>query len=101
MSAVNPVDAQKVQDDGQKHHQGASKEEIVVVDKGKAEPAAVGLPDASLPKVPGGNGRRTVSFRADAGCWLTSPPYFILLISPFKHPKKPLCPANAADGHPG
>lgn len=54
MPAVNSVDAQKVQDDGQKHHQSTSKKEIVVVDKGKAEPAAVGLPDSSLPKVPGG-----------------------------------------------
>lgn len=57
MSAVNSVDAQKVQDDGQKHHQRTSKEEIVVVDKRKAEPAAVGLPDSSLPEVPRG-GRR-------------------------------------------
>lgn len=67
MSAVNSVDAQKVQDDGQKHHQGTSKEEIVVVDKGKAEPAAVGLPDSSLSEVPRGNGKRTVSFRVDTG----------------------------------
>lgn len=52
MSAVNSVDAQKVQDDGQEHHQRTSEEEIVVVDKRKAEPAAVGLPDSSLPEVP-------------------------------------------------
>ena len=62
MSAVNSVDSQKVQDDGQQHHQGTSKEEIVVVDKGETEPAAMGLPDTSLPKVPRGV-ERTISFR--------------------------------------
>lgn len=46
------MDSQEVQDDGQQHHQGTSEEEIVVVDEGEAEPAAVGLPDSSLPKVP-------------------------------------------------
>lgn len=46
------MDVQKVQGDGQQHHQGTGEEEIVVVDKGEAEPAAMGLPDTSLPKVP-------------------------------------------------
>lgn len=85
------MDAQKVQDDGQKHHQGTSKEEIVVVDKGKAEPAAVGWPDSSLslPKVPRASGERTVSFKVDWGCRLKSPSHFIPLISPLRHSKKP------------
>lgn len=62
MSAVNSVDSQKVQDDGQQHHQGTGEEEIVVVDKGETEPAAMGLPDTSLPKVPRG-AERTTGFR--------------------------------------
>lgn len=56
------MDSQKVQDDGQQHHQGAGEEEIVVVDKGEAEPAAMGLPDTSLPKVPR-VAERTTGFR--------------------------------------
>lgn len=72
------MDAQKVQDDGEKHHQGASKEEIVVVDEGKAEPAAVGWPDASLPKVPGGSGQRAVSFRADGQARAAAEVYTLL-----------------------
>lgn len=56
------MDVQKVQGDGQQHHQGTGEEEIVVVDKGEAEPAAMGLPDTSLPKVPRGV-QRTISFR--------------------------------------
>lgn len=46
------MDSQKVQDDGEQHHQGAGEEEIVVVDKRETEPAAMGLPDTTLPKVP-------------------------------------------------
>lgn len=49
MSTVNSAQPQKVQDDGQEHHQDAGKEEIVVVDKGETEPATVGLSDTFLP----------------------------------------------------
>lgn len=52
LSAVNSVNSQKVQNNGQQHHQGTGEEEIVIVDKGEMEPAAMGLPDTSLPKVP-------------------------------------------------
>lgn len=34
---------QKVQDDGQQHHQDTGEEEIVVVDEGETEPVTMGL----------------------------------------------------------
>lgn len=49
MDAAQP---QEVEDYGQRYDQDAGEEEIVVVDKGEAQPRGVRLPDILLPEIP-------------------------------------------------
>lgn len=52
LPAVDAAQPQEVEDYGQPYNQDAGKEEIVVVDKRKAQPGGVCLPAALLPEIP-------------------------------------------------
>ena len=52
---MDPPQAKDVEQDGQQHRQDAECEEVVVVDKGGAQPAGVVLSQRLLLKVPAGN----------------------------------------------
>lgn len=49
---VDPPQAQDVEQDGQHYDQDAEREQVVVVDKGGAQPAGVALPQCFLLQVP-------------------------------------------------
>lgn len=55
LALVDPPQAKDVEQDGQQHHQDAEREEVVVVDKGGAQPAGVALSQRLLLKVPADN----------------------------------------------